>query len=233
MKITRRFKNSFYMSYFAYHLKVKIGTLAGVGIICLSGATLAEDIPLVQFNDQSYEVPLVKSSTLKDASTSLSLEVSLENRRPADLGSLYSKSALEDYDFRFRGMTSPEKVDALDVLMAAMDEFEVLHGVKDTFEQTESRLEQYIKKFMLRGEFDFSEIDEKTSSEERSGPSYKKENASSFFYKVFVPDRLKWNIDMSYGGRSVGGELDLGKYLTIRGDVGEDTRAFIVFKLDF
>jgi hypothetical protein len=221
------------MKYAAYRLKLKIGIMAGVGTFCFYGTPHAEDISLIRFNDQSYELPLSQYSTPEDAGKSITLELSLESRQPSDLGALYSKSALEDYHFRFRGMTPPEKPNALKVLKAALDEFEVLHGVRDAFRNTESTLDQYIKKFKLKGEFDFAEEGEKTSPEASSTVSNKTQETNSFFYQVFVPDRIKWNIDMGHNGNFIGAELDLGEYLSIRGDVGGHTGAFMMFKVDF
>jgi hypothetical protein len=221
------------MTHSTYRIKLKIGIITGVVSIGLYGTAHAEDISLIRFSDQSYEFPLGRSSIQEAINKSITLGVSLESRRPSDLGTLYSKSALDDYEFKFRGMNSPEKANALDVLKSAMDEFEVLHGVKDAFQNTESKLDRYIKKFKLKGEFDFTEEGEKTSPEESPNASGKKGDPPSFFYKVFVPDRIKWNLDMGHRGNLIGAELDLGDYLTIRGDVGQDTSAFIMFKVDF
>lgn len=221
------------MSYYAYRIKLKLGFIAAVGTICLYGTTQAEDISLIRFSDQSYELPLGGSSTQADTNKSITFGISLERRRPSDLGTLYSKSAFEDYDFRFRGMTAPQKANALDVLKAAMDEFEVFHGVRDAFQDAETKVEQYIKKFKLKGEFNFSEETENTGAEASPNTSSQKRENASFFYKVFVPDRIKWNLDMGHSGNSVGAALDLGDYLSIRGDVGENTGAFMMFKVDF
>jgi hypothetical protein len=221
------------MSYSSYRLKLKIGIVAGVGTLCLYGITQAQDISLIRFSDQSYELPLGRSSTQEDTNKSITFGISLKSRRPSDLGTLYSKSALEDYDFRFRGMNNSEKANAMDVLKAAMDEFEILHGVRDAFQDTESKLDQYIKKFKLKGEFDLSEEGENNGAEQSPNTSSKNREIHSFFHKVFVPDRIKWNLDMGHGGNSLGAELDLGDYLSIRGDVGENTGAFMMFKVDF
>ena len=221
------------LSYIARCLKQKIGLITILSVFGLFSTASAEDITLIRFSDPSYDGSPAQSSTNTSAVKGLSLGISLERRQPSDLGNHYSKSALNDYDFRFRGMTTPEKADALDALKAAMDEFEVLHGVKDTFEETESKFERYIKKFMLKGEFDFTEEDEKESPEERPSTFDKRGKTSSFFYKLFVPDRIEWNLDASYSNRGVGGELYLGDYLSIRGDVGEETEAFMMFNIPF
>ena len=221
------------MSYSSYRLKLKIGIVAGVGTLCLYGIPQAQDISLIRFSDQSYELPRSASSTQEDTGKSVTFGISLESRRASDLGTLYSKSALEDYDFRFPGMNTTQKANAFDVFKAAMDEFEVLHGVRDAFQDTETKLEQYIKKFKLKGEFDFSEEAENTDAEASPNASSKTREIPSFFHKVFVPDRIKWNLDMGHGGNSLGAELDLGDYLSIRGDVGENTGAFMMFKVDF
>ena len=220
------------MSPTACCLKQKIGLITIMSIFGLFSTASAEDITLIRFNDHN-DGSLARSSTMTNPVKGLSLGISLERRRPADLGRWYSKSALNDYDFRFRGMTTSGKADALDALKAAMDEFEVLHGVKDTFEETETKFGHYIKRFMLKGEFDFTEEDEKARSEERPSRSFKRGKTSSFFYKYFVPDRIEWNLDASYSNRGVGGELNLGDYLSIRGDVGEETEAFMMFKIPF
>lgn len=220
------------MSPIACCLKQKIGLITIMSILGLFSTASAEDITLIRFNDHN-DGSLARSSININSVKGLSLGISLDRRRPSDLGSRYSKSALNDYDFRFRGMTTPEKADAFDALKAAMDEFEVLHGVKDTFEETETKFEHYIKRLMLKGEFDFTEEDEKASPEERSSTSLKRGKTSSFFYKFFVPDRIEWNLDASYSNRGVGGELYLGDYLSIRGDVGEETEAFMMFKIPF
>ena len=221
------------MTHSTSHIKLKIGIIAGVASICLYSTTHAEDISLIRFSDQAYELPLNRSSPQEDTNSGITLGVSLKSRRPSDLGAFYSKAALEDYEFRFRGMTSPEHANALEVLKAAMDEFQVLHGVRDTFYNTESKLEQYITKFKLKGEFDFSEDGEKKGTDESPNVSSKKMEAPSLFHKVFVPDRIKWNLDMGHSGNSIGAELDLGDYLTIRGDVGHNIGAFMMFKVDF
>jgi hypothetical protein len=215
------------------HIRLKTGIVVGVVSICLYGTTRAEDISLIRFSDQAYELPLSGSSTREDTNNSITLGVSVESRRPSDLGAAYSKAALQDYEFRFRGMTSPERANALEVLKAAMDEFEVLHGVRDAFQNTELKLDQYIKKFKLKGEFDFSEEGEETNTDESPNVSNKKKETSSFFYKILVPDKIKWNLDMGHHGNSLGAELDLGEYLTIRGDIGHNTGAFMMFKVDF
>ena len=221
------------MNYSAYRLKLKIGIVAGVGTICLYGTPRAEEISLIRFSDQSYAIPLGQFATQEDTSQSLSLGISLEKRRPSDLGALYSKAALQDYDFRFREGTPLEKANALEVLKAAMDEFDVLHGVRDAFQNTESIFDQYIAKFKLKGEFNFGEEGEKTNTTESTNMSGKKREPHSFFYKVFVPDRIRWNLDMGHSGNLLGAELDLGEYLSIRGDVGHNMGAFMMFKVDF
>lgn len=227
------------MNYSAFRLKFKIGIVAGVGSICLYGTPYAEDISLSRFSDPLYELSSNQNSTQEDVSKSTTSEGSLESRQPSDLGTLYSKSALEDYQFRFQGMPPPEKANALKVLKAVMDEFEVLHGLRDAFQNTESKWDLYMKKFMLKGQFDFAEEGEQTSPAENPKASIDKGHppdkgqSPSFFYQVFVPDRIKWNIDMGHNGNFIGAELDLGEYLSIRGDVGGHTGAFMMFKVDF
>jgi hypothetical protein len=214
-------------------LKQKIGMIAAVSIFGLFGTVSAEEITLIHFYDQSTQGSLGRALYPTDASKGVSFGISVEERRASSLGTWYSKSALEDYDFKFRGMTTAEKVDTLGTLKAAMDEFEILHGVRDTFESSGSKFENYIKKFMLKGDFNFNK-EEKTvnTAESRSTPK-KKGKTSSFFYELFVPDRIKWNLDASLSNRGVGAEVNLGEYLSIKGDVGDDTEAFMMFKIDF
>jgi hypothetical protein len=221
------------MHHFAYCLKQKIGMITAVSIFGLFGTVSAEEISLIHFNDQSNQRPLGQALSPTDTSKGVSLGISIEERRPSTLGTWYSRSALEDYDFKFRGMTTAEKADTLDTLKAAMDEFEILHGVRDAFEGTESKFEHYIKKMMLKGEFNFNTEDKAASPEESRSVPKKMRKTSSFFYKLFVPDRIKWNFDADLDDSAVGAELQLGEYLTIKGDVGDDTEAFMMFKINF
>lgn len=221
------------MSYFDCSLRQKIGLLTILLVFGLISTASAQDVTLIRFNNQSDSGSVDRSYFDTSAIKSLSLGISIEKRRPEELGIWYSKSALNDYDFRFGRMTTAEKADAFDALKAAMDEFEVLHGVKDTFEDTEDKFNDYIKKFKLKGAFDFTKEEEKADPEGRSGPSYKRGKASSFFYKYFVPNRIEWNLDASFSNRGLGGELSLGDYLSIQGDVGEETEAFMMFKIPF
>ncbi len=214
-------------------LKQKIGIITAVSIFGLFGTVSAEEITLIHFNDQPSQGSSGLSLYPTDTSKGVFFGISVEERRPSSLGTLYSKSALEDYDFKFRGMTTAEKADTLDALKAAMDEFEILHGVRDTFESTGSKFENYIKKFMLKGDFNLNKEDEGASpAEGRSAPK-KMGKTSSFFYKLFVPDRIGWDLDASLSNKGVGAAVNLGEYLSIKGDVGDETEAFMMFKIDF
>jgi len=228
------------MLHFAYclkqkasSLKQKIGIITVVSIFGLFGTVSAEEITLIHFNDQPSQGSSGLSLYPTDTSKGVSFGISVEERRPSSLGTWYSKSALEDYDFKFRGMTTAEKVDTLDALEAAMDEFEILHGVRDTFESTGSTFENYIKKFMLKGSVYFNKEDKtENTAEGRSTPKLIGKT-SSFFYKLFVPDRIEWNFDASLSNKGVGAEVSLGEYLSVTGDVGDETEAFMMFKIPF
>ena len=221
------------MLHVAYCLKQKIGMIIAASIFGLFGTVSAEDIILIRFNDQSSQGTSERALYPTDANKGVSFGISVEERRPSSLGTWYSKSALEDYDFKFRGMTTAQKADTLDALKAAMDEFEILHGVRDTFESTESIFENYIKKFMLKGNFNFNKEDKAASPSESISTPKKMGKTSSFFYKLFVPDRIGWNLDADINDQAVGAELYLGDYITVRGDVGDETEAFMMFKIDF
>ena len=214
-------------------LKQKIGIITAVSIFGLFSTVSAEEITLIHFNDQPSQGSSGLSLYPTDTSKGVSFGISVEERRPSSLGTWYSKSALEDYDFKFRGMTTAQKADTLDALKAAMDEFEILHGVRDTFESTESIFENYIKKFMLKGNFNFNKEDKAASPSESISTPKKMGKTSSFFYKLFVPDRIGWNLDADINDQAVGAELYLGDYITVRGDVGDETEAFMMFKIDF
>jgi len=221
------------MIHLACCLNHKISMIAIMSLFALFSTASAEDISLIRFNDLSNDGSLIRSNANTSAFKNLSLGISIERRHPEELGLWYSKSALNDYDFRFGGMTEAEKADAMDALKAAMEEFEVLHGVRDTFEDTEDKFKDYVKKFKLKGEFDFAKEEEKATPEEPTRTYFGRGKTSSFFYKYFVPDRIEWNLDASYSNRGVGGEVYLGEYLSIRGDVGEATEAFMMFKVPF
>ncbi len=174
-------------------LKEKIGMIVIVGIFGLFGTVSAEEITLIHFNDQPSQGPSGLSLYPTDTSKGVSFGISVEERRPSSLGTWYSKSALEDYDFKFRGMTTAQKADTLDALKAAMDEFEILHGVRDTFESTESMFGNYIKKFMLKGNFNFNKEDKAASpSESKSTP---KKNGEDLIFLLQIvragPDRME------------------------------------------
>ena len=221
------------MLHVAYCLKQKIGMIIAASIFGLFGTASAEEITLIHFNDQPGQGTSGLSLYPTDANKGVSFGISVEERRPSSLGTWYSKSALEDYDFKFRGMTTAEKADTLGTLKAAMDEFEILHGVRDTFESTGSKFENYIKKFMLKGDYNFNKEDKTVNTPESRSTPKKMGKTSSFFYKLFVPDRIEWNLDASLSNKGVGAEVNLGEYLSIKGDVGDDTEAFMMFKIDF
>jgi hypothetical protein len=221
------------MHHIAYCLKQKIGMITAAIIFGVFGTVSAEEFTLIHFIDQSGQRQSGQALYPAYTNKGVSFGISVEERRPSSLGTWYSKSALEDYDFRFSGMTTAEKANTLDTLKAAMDEFEILHGVRETFESTESKFEDYIKKFMLKGEFDFDKEDEAASpTEDRKAPK-KMGKTSSFFKKLFLPGSIGWNLDADINDQAVGAELFFGDYITVRGDVGDETEAFMMFKIDF
>jgi hypothetical protein len=221
------------MFHVACCLKQKIGMITAASIFGLFGTVSAEEITLIHLNDQARQGSSGRALYPADTSKGLSFGISVEERRPSSLGTWYSKSALEDYDFKFRGMSTAQKVDTLEALEAAMDEFEILHGMRDTFESTELKFENYVKKFMLKGGFDFNKEDKTVNSTESRSTPKKMGKTSSFFYKLFVPDRIEWNFDASLSNRGVGAEVSLGDYLSVKGDVGDETEAFMMFKINF
>ena len=216
-----------------YCLKQKIGMIIAACIFGLFGTVSAEEITPLYLYEQSDQGPLKGDLFPKSSSKNFSIGISVEERRPSSLGTWYSKSALEDYDFKFRDMTTAEKADALDAFKAVMDEFEILEGVKETFEGTEETFERYIKKFMLKGDFKFDKEEKATNTAENRSRPKLRGKTSSFLYRVFVPDRVEWNLDASLSNRGVGAEVNLGEYLSVEGDVGEETEAFMMFKLKF
>jgi hypothetical protein len=221
------------MFHVACCLKQKIGMITAASIFGLFGTVSADEITLIHLNDQARQGSSGRALYPADTSKGLSFGISVEERRPSSLGTWYSKSALEDYDFKFRGMSTAQKVDTLEALEAAMDEFEILHGMRDTFESTELKFENYVKKFMLKGGFDFNKEDKTVNSTESRSTPKKMGKTSSFFYKLFVPDRIEWNFDASLSNRGVGAEVSLGDYLSVKGDVGDETEAFMMFKINF
>lgn len=214
-------------------LKQEIGIIIAAGIFGLIGAVSAEEITLIHFKNPSGQGLLGDALFPKNSNNSLSFGISIDERQPSSLGTRYSKSALEDYDFRFRGMNTTEKANTLDTLKAAMDEFEILHGMKETLEDTEKKFESYFKKMMLKGEFNFDNEDKTARVKESDSTPKLRGKTASFFRKVFLPDRIGWNFDADINDLSLGAELYLGDYITIRGGVGDDTKALMMFKFDF
>jgi hypothetical protein len=221
------------MLHVAYCLKQKIGLITAASIFGLFGTVSAEEFTLIHLYDQPKQGSSGQALYPTNSFNGLSFGISVEERRASSLGTWYSKSALEDYDFKFRGMTTAQKVNTLDALQAAMDEFGILHGMRDAFESTESKFENYIKKFMLKGNFNFNKEDKTGKTAEGQSTPKLMGKTSSFFYKLFVPDRIEWNFDASLSNRGVGAEVSLGEYLSVQGDVGEDTAAYMMFKIPF
>jgi hypothetical protein len=49
----------------------------------------------------------------------------------------------------------------------------------------------------------------------------------------FMPNHIDWDLDFDVNDKAIGGELFLGDYFTLTGNVGEYSDVFLLFRYEF
>ncbi len=126
------------------------------------------------------------------------------------------------------------------VLKLAFEEFEFFAGVRHLLHRTEKKLEKWAIKLKIKGEISISDQRRRLTHNSSDlalahdlRPVSKDRIPQSTWLSFLIPKEVKWNLGLDPGAKTAFGELNLGPYLTLKGVVGGEQEATMLFRYEF
>lgn len=131
------------------------------------------------------------------------------------------------------------RADLLSVFKLALEEFDILSGVRIYWYHTERNIEQWAVKLKLKGEISISD-----PHYQNDDPSPRKQSLQSgsllakslrqYGLLSFVkPQKLRWNIGMNPDDLTLLGDIHINPYLSINGEFGKENNVGLYFRYTF
>lgn len=125
------------------------------------------------------------------------------------------------------------------VLQLALDEFDLLPGIRIYWEYTARKIERWAFKLRLKGEFLASEPNDRTDVQSLKDAKQSKRNMSArpinsnVMLSLLTPQKIKWNIRMDPVDGNVSGDLQINSHLSFNARLGNDSQVGLSFRYAF
>ena len=153
-------------------------------------------------------------STIHSGKYFLSLDLN-SLRREAEMEVIY-KNACEN----------PISLNVVAVLKMVLDECTYLKGLKSYLDSVETKVEEYRRKYKLRGELGFAEQDHNETSDSAS-------QYSENIFSNLLPKRISWSLSSDLNSNYLKGEVNIGNYFSIKANWGSDSYVRAMFTFPF
>lgn len=151
-----------------------------------------------------------------------------------DLGRL-KREAEMDIAFKHTYET-PTSPNLLIVFKMVLDEFTIFKGIKRFLDRIETQVDNYRRKYKLKGEVGFVEPH---YTHPYSGPiQYSRNQPRSMLvsetgFSSFMPKKISWRFDSDLSSTYLQGEVKLGNHFYIEGNWGSDSDVKAMISLPF
>lgn len=131
------------------------------------------------------------------------------------------------------------RADLLSIFKLALEEFNLLSGMRIYWDYTERNIEQWAIKLKLKGEISISDPhyhDDDPSLQATSLANLRFSKASrrpSGLLSLLKPQKVRWNVGMNPDDLTVFGDIHINSYLSISGEFGNESNAGLYFRYPF
>jgi hypothetical protein len=131
------------------------------------------------------------------------------------------------------------RADLLSVFKLALEEFDLLSGVRIYWDNTERNIEQWAVKLKLKGEISISDphhFDDNLSRRIENPNSrnlLQKPHRPFGLLSLLRPQKLKWNMGMNPDDLTLFGDIHINPYLSINGEFGDKSNVGLYFRYKF
>jgi hypothetical protein len=127
----------------------------------------------------------------------------------------------------------------LAIFKLALEEFNLLSGVRIYWEYTERNIQQWAIKLRLKGEIAISDpydgadglTLQTTKRSELRG--YQQPSISNGLKSLFLPQTIRWNLGLNPDDGTLFADLHLNPYLSLSGKFSDESQAGVYFKYAF
>jgi hypothetical protein len=203
----------------------------------LCSSAFADDFLSARFNENPYYAGFGQPTYSSNGMFYSSPATALEQR---NLAIDYSGSNFDNNFSAFRETENQPKANTYTAVMMLMADYKSLHGIKRIVEETDTKLDYYTKKFKLKGSVALKE--EASSSRAKDGnmgldgrSNIQKDGSikSRIFNLKFMPSQISWDLGLDFNDEAISGQLNLGNYFAVEGNVGDTTDVFLMFRYNF
>lgn len=173
-----------------------------------------------------------KSLSANDSLCSTKIElqnINYENRFPIS----------QDFIFSAQSDSSPPQADLMTIFKLALEEFDLLPGMRIYWEYTARRLESWAFKLKLKGELSPSEPYHHIGIKSQKDPKQPERTAlvkqynSNALISILTPQKIKWNIRMDPGDLNVSGDVHINSYLSLNARLGNESQVGLFIRYAF
>ena len=122
------------------------------------------------------------------------------------------------------------------VIKMAFDEFPYLNKFKRFLDGVEVKVENYRRKFKLKGELGLAEQSPTGTSDstgENSENTLRSRSESAKFSLNLMPERISWHLSYDLDSNCLKGEVEIGNHFVIEGNWGSDSDVRAMFTFPF
>lgn len=131
------------------------------------------------------------------------------------------------------------RADLLSIFKLALEEFDLLSGVRIYWDYTQKNIEQWAIKLKLKGEISISTPHYHDDAPSLQATSLSNRRLSreplrpSSLISLLKPQKIRWNIGMNPDDLTVFGDIHVNPYLSISGEVGDESNVGLYFSYRF
>jgi hypothetical protein len=131
------------------------------------------------------------------------------------------------------------RADLLSVFKLALEEFDLLSGVRIYWDYTERNIKQWAVKLKLKGEISITDPHDHNDAPSLRNKSLHSSNLlqkplrPSGLHLLLKPQKLRWNLGMNPDDLTLFGDIHINPYLSINGEFGDESNVGLYFRYTF
>jgi|GEM_PF-5615576 len=138
------------------------------------------------------------------------------------------------------GNSGHKTPDTFELIGLVIEEFDLFQGLKEFTDLAEDRMDECIERMHLKGEINFARD---SSRQWRVFENFrfdggvivqmKETFGKTQWLRQIMPDRIGWNFRSNFSDKYLIGELNIGRYLSVEGSLGNDTACILRIECPF
>lgn len=144
----------------------------------------------------------------------------------------------ESFSSKLRENDVP-RMDLLAIFRLAMEEFDILSGVRIYWNYTERNIENLAIKLRLKGEISISDPYTYSNGQLQKETTQLQQNTAgkqphpTGVLSLFTPQTIRWNLGINPNESTVFGDIRVNSYLSLNGEFGDDSQVGLYFRYPF